>query len=216
MSSGPRTLIQLIGAGSSAWDFSLGQWNISHNDIGLTHWNWNLVFGVTCWALWKDRNSLVFSNVSNMGDGLWSSICNQAHFIANNFAKPQQSISHFRSSAPSSWSKPPQGWMRLYVDRAFDSRNGNSACDRILRNSEGQFVKGFCCKVTSSNALWAKLWGIYSSLKLVRDALIPRIIVETDSKVPVELINSRFSANPAIKVLLGDILNLIHYKKKVI
>lgn len=50
--------------------FSLGlqawlDWNLSQNDIGISHWKWNLVFGVACWALWRDKNLLVFSNQSD-------------------------------------------------------------------------------------------------------------------------------------------------------
>lgn len=68
--------------------FSLGQhawldWNLTSTDVGMAPWRWPILFGVVVWAVWKDGKSLVFSQQSNMREVLWSSICNQVHFIKN-------------------------------------------------------------------------------------------------------------------------------------
>lgn len=67
----------------NAWSkfFSLGlfpwlEWNLSskNDEIGKTPWSWFTFFTVSVAALWKDRNSLVFSQESKMGKELWFSI----------------------------------------------------------------------------------------------------------------------------------------------
>lgn len=55
--------------------FSLGQYawldlNLSNAKIGLVPWEWSSVFGTALWAIWKYRNSVVFSHQSKMGDDL--------------------------------------------------------------------------------------------------------------------------------------------------
>lgn len=82
--------------------FSLGEhawldWNLSTENVG-----------VSIGALWRDRNSLVFSQSSSMGEDLWASIRSQVHFIENTLVNLLISCSILHDSAsPSSWSKPP-------------------------------------------------------------------------------------------------------------
>lgn len=148
----------------------------------MSHWKWNLVFGVACWALWRDRNLLVFSYQSNIGEVLWSSVCNQAHFIANNLEKPMMSRDQFTTSSQSAWTKPPPRQIKLNIDGAY-GRRGYTTCGGLLRDSDGAFTKGFFCKVSYGNALWAEMWSILYGLKLARNLSLQRIIVETDSKL---------------------------------
>lgn len=119
---------------------------------------WNLIFGVATWALWRDRNTLVFSLQSSMGDELWSSVCNQVHFIENTLTNPLMSRDRHRQSSPASWSK--RRLVQAYVDGAHGFGNGSSACGGLVRDSVGIFMKGLYCKVTSSNALWVGMWRI--------------------------------------------------------
>lgn len=76
--------------------FSLGEhtwidWNVSTVNVGLIPWSWSIFFGVAIWALWRDRNSMIFSQNSSMGEELWDLIFSQVHFIENTLANQMMS-----------------------------------------------------------------------------------------------------------------------------
>lgn len=42
-------------------------------------------------------------------------------------------------------------------------------------------LKGFSCKVSASNVMWAEMWGMFSGLKLVKDLGFSKVIIEMES-----------------------------------
>lgn len=135
---------------SSQWSkfFSLGlhawlNWNLTSSNIGVSSWSWTIMFGVVVWALWRDRNSLVFSQVSQMGDDLWAFINNQVHFIEKSISHPMASLDLHLKSAVASWKKPPQGVVKLNVIGSYGHGNRNSACSGLLRDENGSFIRVF-------------------------------------------------------------------------
>lgn len=66
---------------------------------------------------------------------------------------------------------------------------GMASCGGVCRDELGQWVFGFCRNIGSSNVLWAELWGIFIVLALAWSRGIPRVIVESDSNVAVQLVN---------------------------
>lgn len=194
--------------------FSLGQyawfdWNLAAVNIGQVPWKWPLVFGIAIWAIWKDRKSLVFSHISSMGDSLWSMIFNHAHFIENSSVNPLKSrdLSYCHNSG--SWKKPPHGVFKLNVDGSHGLGKGSLACGGLIRDAEGNFIKGFHSKITSSNVIWAELWGVLSGLQLARNIMLQHIVVEVDSKTAIDTINKGFSTSPALQYLIEEIKTLV-------
>lgn len=70
--------------------------------------------------------------------------------------------------------------MKLNVDGSHGICNHSSTCGGILNDDDGLFLKGFFCKVTSCNVMWAEIRGILSGLRIARDMEIPKIIVDLD------------------------------------
>lgn len=52
------------------------------------------------------------------------------------------------------------------------------------------------------------MWSKFLGLKIASSLAIPRIIVESDSKVAVEDLLAGLSSNPSIRSLVNDILHL--------
>lgn len=76
----------------SCWSkfFSVGSyqwldWNPSTKKMNPTLWDWPLFFGVVVWALWKDRNSLVFPSSTQLHNYLWFEVNSQVHSIVKEF-----------------------------------------------------------------------------------------------------------------------------------
>lgn len=55
-------------------------------------------------------------------------------------------------------------------------------------NANGNFLRGFYYKVTSSNILWAEKWSIFLGLRMAWNLSIPKMIMEVDSKVATDII----------------------------
>lgn len=107
-------------------------------------------------SLWRDRNSLVFSNISILGDGINHQIAGQAQFIAHNM---QHSLTNMLGRttrvADISWKPPPAGWFKINVDGSHVSKPDSIACGGLARDCHGGFLQGFYCKVGFCNAIWA-------------------------------------------------------------
>lgn len=82
---------------------------------------------------------------------------NHAHFFENVASKSVMTRERIHGTAAESWSKPMQGVYKLNVDGSHCVTRGESACGGLIRNSSGLFIKGFFCKVTTSNIVWAEM-----------------------------------------------------------
>lgn len=56
------------------------------------------------------------------------------------------------------------------------------------------------------------MWSVLFGLKIAKSLSIPRIIVEMDSKVAVDLIHGGHASNPSIQFLLEEILSYVHMR----
>lgn len=63
----------------------------------------------------------------------------------------------------------------------------------------GAFIKGFYCKITS--IMCDQLWGVLSGLRVAWNMTLPKMILECDSKVVVDLISRGHSHSPALFML---------------
>lgn len=74
-------------------------------------------FGVLVDSLWRDRNALVFSNLSNLGEHLLYQASCQTRFIIHNLQRldPVEARQPTRS-IDVAWTPPPFGWFKINVD----------------------------------------------------------------------------------------------------
>jgi hypothetical protein len=92
--------------------FSLGlhawlEWNITTKNIGASSTDWPIFFGVSVWALWKDRNKLVFSRETELGNHLTSKVVNMAYQIEKEINCPLASRDENIAKRNTLWIKPP-------------------------------------------------------------------------------------------------------------
>lgn len=57
--------------------------NLSNTTVGHTCSDWQTFFGIAIYELWRDRNRLVFSNSSNLGQGLQQFVESQFQFVVH-------------------------------------------------------------------------------------------------------------------------------------
>lgn len=72
------------------------------------------------------------------------------------------------------------------------------------------FVKGFCCRIRSANAIWAELWALRLRIKLSRKLKLERVVAfELDSATVVHMVHVGTTRNAFLKPLLQEVIMLL-------
>lgn len=160
----PDHISRFLSVGLDGWlSFNLGSSNVGQVEV-----DWRLFFGVAIYDLWRDRNRLVFNNLSSLGLDLHRYIVNEAKFISHSLASQHVLQGHPpRNLINVRWIPPSEGCFKVNTDGSH-SRLGISSYGGLIRNSQGAMINGFYCKLGSGNALWAELWGLWFGIKLAQ------------------------------------------------
>lgn len=104
---------------------------------------------------------------------------------------------------------PPCNVHKVNVDGSHYPDHGTTACGGLVRNLDGNFIKGFYCNIGSSNLFWAEMWALLLGVCLVQSMALPEVIFELDSLSIVQAIKSGNSAAPALQPILDEVLSLL-------
>jgi ribonuclease HI len=99
--------------------------------------------------------------------------------------------------------------MKLNSDGACKGSNESSDCCGLFRNSDGHWIKGYSKKIGSCDALHAEMWGVYLELEMAWRDHIPQLIVESDSKLLIDMITYKCNLGGTIPILMKRIHNLL-------
>ncbi|KAL6502592.1 hypothetical protein OROHE_024245 [Orobanche hederae] len=114
-----------------------------------------------------------------------------------------------------SWEKPEIGWVKVNTDGsvkgAADHSLAEATAGGLIRNSNGQWIKGFRCNIGYGNTpVLAELTGVMKGLELAWNIGRRKIIVETDNEGVLQMIkdtrnrqNDNYKLAKEIKELLG-------------
>lgn len=56
------------------------------------------------------------------------------------------------------WTKLANGWYKLNTDGLMNGANGFTGCCGLIRDNNGQWVKGFAKQIVAESSLAAELW----------------------------------------------------------
>ena len=107
------------------------------------------------------------------------------------------------------WLKPPIGWMKLNTDGASLGNPGAAGAGGLIRNSSGEWVKGFARSVGFATSVTAEFWALRDGLILASQLGLQQIEVEIDAKVVVDLVQSNSVVNNSFLPLLNDCRSLL-------
>ena len=140
------------------WLFSNATSNLHHNSGPLP---WNLVFFFSLWLLWKDRNMCVF-NQKNPNPNLNKDIVDRAaefFFCAYNGLVTKRMI-----TKSIRWEKPRARWLTLNIDGSTGSNSGPAGGGGLVRDENGNWVKGFARRIGNTSSYLAELWALRDGL----------------------------------------------------
>lgn len=61
--------------------------------------------------------------------------------------------------------KPPIGWFEVNIDGSHNPSSSSSSCGGLIRDEACAFLKGFFCKLSPCNSLWAELCALLHGIK---------------------------------------------------
>jgi ribonuclease HI len=187
------------------WVFkNLGKrWN------GVINSRWQTTFMTTCWHLWTWRNKAIFEEGFQRPDN--------PTYVIQKFIMSIEEVSqdhlknnpHQRESVYIGWRRPSNGWVKLNCDGACKGKGELAGCGGILRQSDGRWIKGFSRKIGACDALHAEMWGLYLGLDMAWSEGLSHVIIESDSKVLIDMVTNNCKINGTIPSLVRRIQEIL-------
>lgn len=145
-----------------------------------------------------------------MGTSLFTEICNIVWFIGHEMCQPTPAyLPPAKRQVMVSWTPPPPNAFKINVDGSHNSTQGCTACGGLIRDSCGNFGKGFYCNLGLSNPLWAEMWALLLGTRLARTLSLREVVFEMDSLTIVQTVNKGYSNVPYLQPLLDEVLHLL-------
>ncbi|MCI03243.1 ribonuclease H protein [Trifolium medium] len=161
----------------------------------------------TCQFMWMWRNKAIFEDDFQRPSNPILAIQNfsgeikiaNSHMLHHN-ANPKETIYI-------NWKKP-DGWIKLNSDGACRGGGDTSGCGGLFHNSDERWIKGYIKKIKACDALHAEMWGMYIDLDLECKEHICHLIVESDSKILIDMImDNKF--NGTLPTLVWRVRNML-------
>ncbi|KAF7822209.1 ribonuclease H [Senna tora] len=170
-------------------------WN-THRKSKFCDIPWISVFATIYYCLWDWRNRLVneaeFAHpnephrvILNIAKSLWSAW--------NTSATPRLPCGH---DSVLDWEKPVEGWVKVNTDGAVCRESNLGGCGGIIRDSKGDWIKGFTRRIGMSNPVFAELWSIAEGLQLAWESGFRRVILENDYQEAIKCLQINPHVNP--------------------
>ncbi|KAK4256278.1 hypothetical protein QN277_009163 [Acacia crassicarpa] len=164
-----------------------------------------------CWWLWRRRNVFLFEGkriskhaILASVEAIWRSLHDAHSRFSQSFG--QECVT---SKLVAQWQTPPEGWVKVNIDGAFSHFVSGVACGGVVRDTHGNFIKGFLFKGLEGDCLSAKLWGCLHGLKLSWDLGYRNVILESDSADVVDLLRREMNDLHADRNIIAEIHSLM-------
>ena len=143
--------------------------------------NW-VLFAVTAWSLWNNRNTVIHGGLSKGQEGLIKSVA--AYIDETKGEKTSQRRAH--QSAAQLWNPPKQGWYKVNTDGAVFRETGSYGIGVVVRNEKGQIMGALCRRLEMLlGVLEVEAKAVEEGVQFARDLSLGRIVIECDSQAMV-------------------------------
>ena len=182
---------------------------VSHSSLNLP---WQTLFAFGLWTLWLFRNQAIFNPSHRPPDLLHNSISLAFEFFyfsaANPTPAPKKAI-HFK------WECPPSSWFKLNTDGSSIGNPGKAGGGGVLRDSNGNWVRGFSSSFGITSSIQAELRALKDGLVMALELNVLYLVVEMDSLVAVDLVSSNKATNVFLSPVVDDCRFLLNRFEQV-
>lgn len=201
---GPPTFRRTFTLDWDAWIAA----NILQTNCKHLGYLWAHLFIFTCWFIWKWRNNFIFDENFDGPHNPFSTILQYLNEWTSATVTLKNNVN--LQVCYLSWNKPPAGFFKLNVDGSRSS-NGLIGAGGVIRDCNGIWCNGFMHNIGSGEVLLAEAWGLATGLKLAVACNISHLLVESDSVILINLLQSScLDLHPLGTLLLNckNIMNL--------
>ena len=173
-----------------------------------TNVNW-VLFAVTAWSLWNNRNSVIHGGNSKGKEGLIKSVAGYVEEIKRE--KISQGRAHLR--VVQSWTPPKQGWYKVNTDGAVFKEARCCGIGVVVRNEIGQTMGALCRKLELPlGALEVETKVVEEGVQFSRDLSLGKIVVESDFQVVINSLRTPGLSQSCVqKVIDGIRMDLCYF-----
>lgn len=107
------------------------------------------------------------------------------------------------------WEKPQRGWFKLNTDGSALGNPGKAGAGGLIRNDEGEWVKGFTRSIGLASPIMAELWGLRDGLVLAYDLHISNLVINVDCKALIYLIQDHSKDNFVLSAIADECRQLL-------
>lgn len=163
---------------------------------------WNILFGITLWQIWKDRNRKSFDNLEWIPEISFKNICSYASEIVEAFNSPL--VTDPPPNRLILWFPPTAGSLKLNTDGCWYESTRKAGFGGLFRDAQGEWVLGYHGRMVANSSLETEIWAIYRGLTIILEKGLSNVQVESDSQTAVLLFNDGANTNHPQSNLIND------------
>ncbi|CAN1169619.1 Putative ribonuclease H protein At1g65750 [Linum perenne] len=148
----------------------------------------SLIFGITCWYLWRARNERIFTGSTENSISV-AFKCRRWRDTVQSALERDTSIldeRRTRVEANIAWQAGGPGWVTLNSDGSVVQ--GRAAAGGILRDNEGRGLLAYSTNLGICSITRAELRGALEGIKQAWDAGYRRVEIQTDSMAAMAIL----------------------------
>ncbi|KAH9696776.1 putative reverse transcriptase/RNA-dependent DNA polymerase [Citrus sinensis] len=165
---------------------------------------------VLLWIIWYARNKFVFEGMKiDPGISVAKAEAIKEAYKRTQFPEMLVGKNSLRQEQ-NKWAPPPPRWVKINVDAAIDAKSKCSGLGAVIKDPSGKcFVAAVKSVTSKGDVLLAEAeadeWGTY----LAKEEGMQAVILETDSKATVDLINNNGNYMTEVHWIISDIQSLM-------
>ncbi|XP_030497977.2 uncharacterized protein LOC115713630 [Cannabis sativa] len=168
---------------------------------------------MTSWSIWKARNDLLWNKKAQVAaDVVFSArtVFNHWNNARSNRFEPLPAIVNTLCTSEH-WIAPEMNWVKVNVDGAIFASTQSYGVGGIARGSDGRLIEAFCLhKADCVQPSLVEAIGVKEALSWIKEKGWQRIILEADSLVVVQALESNVEMQSVFGSVIVDCINLLN------
>ncbi|KAL0016315.1 hypothetical protein SO802_003384 [Lithocarpus litseifolius] len=163
--------------------------------------DWAILFPIAVWVLWLHRNSTIFGKANIHKDLKAESLAKAAEMAYMGIIEKHKQI---KAKIQVRWLPPSLNWFKVNSDGSSMGNPGLAGGGVLIRNQDGEWVKGYARSIGCATSVAAELWALRDGIRLCISLKLPAVVFELDAKLVVDLLKKDMEKSNSIDVLVAD------------
>ncbi|XP_062014340.1 uncharacterized protein LOC133730842 [Rosa rugosa] len=164
------------------------------------------------WALWKNRNDLLWNGTKKSADAL---VLSSLAWLED-YTKAQLVEKSSHSKPRKTWTPATSGIQKLNVDGSFIPNTTLGGVGGVLRDGAGQFHAAFAKPIPNvASARQVELRAVEAGLNLVATLQLSTVVIETDCMDVISSIGDMQSTYVHEEGLIDNIRQVLHQRPHI-